>query len=84
MARAKIFDHDGSQAVLLPEGFHFDAEEVEIRMQGDRVILEAPRKHVKKTPEEMQAFWARIDAIRGDEVLVLPEQPKLRDPKFDW
>lgn len=83
MARAKIFKHGGSQAVRLPKAFRFEVEEVEIRKEGDAVILEAPKVR-KRTLEELEAFWARIDAIRGDDELVLPEQPPIQDRKFDW
>ena len=83
MARAKIFKHGGSQAVRLPKEFRFEVDEVDIRREGDAVILKAPTVR-KRTPEEMKAFWARIDAIRGDDELAYPEQPPLQDRKFDW
>ena len=83
MARAKIFKHGGSQAVRLPKEFRFEVEEVDIRKEGDAVILEVPRVR-KRTPEELKAFWERIDAIRGDDQLVLHEQPPVQDRKFDW
>jgi antitoxin VapB len=83
MARAKIFKHGGSQAVRLPKEFRFEVDEVEIRKEGDAVILEAPKVR-KRTPEEMKAFWERIDAIRGDDELVRAEQPEFPDRKFDW
>jgi antitoxin VapB len=83
MARAKIFKHGGSQAVRLPKEFRFEVDEVDISREGDAVILKAPSAR-KRTPEEMKAFWARIDAIRGDDELVLPEQPPIQDRKFDW
>ncbi len=76
MARAKIFQHGGSQAVRLPKEFRFEVAEVDIRKEGDAVILQAPKTR-KRTPEEMKAFWERIDAIRGDEQLVRPPQPIL-------
>ena len=83
MARAKIFKHGASQAVRLPKEFRFEVDEVDIRKEGDAVILQAPTAR-KRTPEELKAFWARIDAIRGDDELVLPEQPRIQDRKFDW
>ena len=83
MARAKIIRHDGHQAVLLPEEFRFDVDEVDIHMDGDRLILKAPRKPKRWAREELDAFWARIDAIRGDDELAYPEQPVLRDTDFD-
>ena len=83
MARAKVFKHGGSQAVRLPKEFRFEVEEVDIRREGDAVVLEVPKVR-KRTPEELKAFWARIDAIRGDDELSLPEQPPMQDRKFDW
>ncbi len=83
MARAKIFKHGGSQAVRLPKAFRFEVDEVDIRKEGDAVILE-PARVRKRTPEELTAFWARIDALRGDDQLVRPEQPPVQDRKFDW
>jgi len=41
---AKIFQSGGSQAVRLPKAYRFEGQdEIEIRRDGDRVILE-PRK----------------------------------------
>ncbi|HEX3920608.1 MAG TPA: type II toxin-antitoxin system VapB family antitoxin [Caulobacteraceae bacterium] len=75
---AKLFTHGGSQAVRLPKEFRFDGKEVSIRKEGDAVILEPVKR-------DMKAFWAKIDRIRGDEVLEL--QPQLewaeRDYSFD-
>jgi antitoxin VapB len=81
MARAKIFKHGGSQAVRLPKEFRFEVEEVDIRKEGDAVIIEAPKRR-KRTPEEWKAFWAELDALRGDEELVRPPQPPFRDIEF--
>jgi antitoxin VapB len=84
MARAKIFKHGGSQAVRLPKEFRFEVAEVDVRKEGDAVILEPPKRR-KRTPEEMKALWERIDAIRGDEQLERPKQPPFPpDPKLDW
>ena len=45
MPKAKVFQSGNSQAVRLPKEFRFPAgvEEVTIRRQGDRLILEASR-----------------------------------------
>ena len=40
MARAKVFWSGRSQAVRLPKEFRFSGDEVRIRRQGNRVILE--------------------------------------------
>jgi len=54
---ARIFVHGGSQAVRLPKEFRFAGEEVRIRKEGDKVILEPLQRDVK-------AFWAEIDQLR--------------------
>ena len=73
VARAKVFRHGGSQAVRLPKAFRFEGEEVSIRREGDRVILEPVRApDIPRTPEECAAFWARIDALRGDHMIGYP------------
>lgn len=58
--RAKLFPHGGSQAVRLPKPFRFQGEEVRIRKDGDRVILEPVQR-------DWNRFWGRIDALgRGE------------------
>ena len=54
METAKIFWSGRSQAVRLPKGFRFDAEEVRIRRHGNAVILE-PVTH----------DWLWLDRIIG-------------------
>jgi antitoxin VapB len=80
---AKLFMHGGSQAVRLPKAFRFEGSEVSVRREGDKVILEpvkAPR--IPRTPEEVAAFWAEIDALRGEDYWELPPRIELR--KIDW
>lgn len=38
--RAKLFWNGRSQAVRLPKAFRFEGDEVEIRREGEKVILE--------------------------------------------
>ncbi len=78
--RAKVFMHGGSQAVRLPKEFRFEVSEVDIRKDGDAVILEPVKT---PTAEDIQAMWDRIDAMRGDEQLVRPPQPDLPEWTFD-
>jgi antitoxin VapB len=40
MTRAKLFRNGGSQCVRLPKGFCFDGDEVQVRREGRRVVLE--------------------------------------------
>jgi antitoxin VapB len=77
-ARAKLFMHGGSQAVRLPKAFRFEGAEVEVRRDGDRVVL-APlhAAFLPRTPEDRAAFWARIDAIRGAELMPYPPREDL-------
>lgn len=37
---AKVIHSDGGQSVELPEGFRFDADEVHVRREGERIVLE--------------------------------------------
>ncbi len=78
--RAKLFKHGGSQAVRLPKDFRFEGSEVTIRRDGNAVILEPVKA---PTREDIQALWARIDALRGDEQLERLPQPPVEDLKFD-
>ena len=59
--RAKLFWSGRSQAVRLPKEFRFEGDEVEIRREGDAVILEPVRKRV--LPGD---YWQRIDRLRAD------------------
>jgi antitoxin VapB len=80
---AKLFMHGGSQAVRLPKAFRFEGTEVSVRRDGDKVILEPIKaRRVPRTPEEAAAFWAEIDALRGDDFMELPPRLALRD--VDW
>lgn len=80
-ATAKLFMHGGSQAVRLPKAFRFEGAEVSIRKDGDRVILEPLRRAATpKTEEEWTAFWAEIDALRGDMQI---DYPPRDDVYFD-
>lgn len=72
-ARAKVFSHGGSQAVRLPKAFRFEGTEVAISKEGDRVILEPIQERVwPKTDEEWKVFWAKIDEMRGPELIPYP------------
>ena len=57
MQKAKIFWSGRSQAVRLPKEFRFDADEVQIRREGNVVILEP----VAKAEDE----WAWLKKLRG-------------------
>ena len=64
MARAKLFWNGRSQAVRLPKEFRFQGDEVTIRRQGQRVVLEPVQRRAwpkgywtswKKVPDDFQA-----------------------------
>lgn len=63
MSTAKVFRSGNSQAVRLPKEFRFPTgtEEVAIRRQGERLILE-PVKH-EEWPEE---FWEAFGGMSPD------------------
>jgi len=83
LARAKLFQHGGSQAVRLPKAFRFEGTEVTVRREGDAVILEPVKVRRVRTNDEMAAFWAEIDANGGAE---FPdrEQPPMQERDLDW
>ena len=60
MPTAKVFQSGNSQAVRLPKEFRFPAgvEEVVIRRQGDRIVLE-PLEH-QDWPED---FWKAFEGM---------------------
>jgi antitoxin VapB len=70
---ARVFSHEGGTAVDLPEGYGVEGEELRIRREGDRIILE-PTRPRRRTQAEMDAFWARIDAL-GDPDDPFPDPP---------
>ena len=70
--RARIFRNGGSQAVRLPKECRFvDQDEVLVRREGRRVILEP-------VDEWPSAFRACLGA--WDEEILRPKQQNLRDP----
>ena len=80
-ARAKLFQHGGSQAVRLPKAFRFEGTEVSVRRDGDAVILEPVKPRGHRTPEEWAAFWAEIDALSGNE---FPDRDQPPMQERDW
>lgn len=68
---AKIFKNGRSQAVRLPKEFRFEANEVKIRKQGRKVILEPMEK-----TEWPKKFWAQFSPDPGFETpSPLPSKP---------
>lgn len=77
-AKAKVFWSGRSQAVRLPKEFRFDADEVNIRREGDTVILEPIAKNWdwlnKLTGSFDDAFIAAVE-----EEVPQQERPELDD-----
>jgi len=80
-ATAKLFMHGRSQAVRLPKEFRFEGSEVNVRKDGDRVILEP----IKKPPIDIAAWFARMDELGARDFLPdgIPDDPPLEpDPRI--
>ena len=78
---AKLFMHDRSQAVRLPEEFRFEGTEVRISKVGDKVVLE-PLK--KPPPIDIEAWFARLDELGARDFLPdgIPDDPPAEpDPR---
>jgi virulence-associated protein VagC len=61
MTRAKLFWSGRSQAVRLPEAFRFEGDEVTVRREGRRVILEPLPK-----PGWPPGYWESWKAVPDD------------------
>lgn len=66
-AKAKLFTHGGSQAVRLPKAFRFEGDEVLIRKDGDKVILEPKQR-------DFSRLWRVLDALE-DPADPFPDPP---------
>lgn len=80
---ARLFAHGGSQAVRLPKTFRFEGQEVRIRKEGDAVILEPLRKKAA-TQAELDAMWARIDALMDPDDPFPYPPPQTITPPIKW
>jgi antitoxin VapB len=79
-ARAKLFMHGGSQAVRLPKAFRFEGTEVVVRRQGRGVVLEPAPPGPPQTAAEVEAMFARMDALGESSLEYPPEpEPQVRD-----
>ena len=77
MDTAKVFWSGRSQAVRLPKAFRFDTDEVRIRRDGDRIVL-----------EPLGGDWDWLDAMTGpvdaDFAAAVLEQPRTQErPELD-
>jgi antitoxin VapB len=78
MATAKVFRSGNSQAVRLPRDFRFPpgTDEVAIRRQGERLVLE-PLRH-EDWPED---FWRAFEGLSPD--FERPAQVRQRRESLD-
>ncbi|MDB5441571.1 MAG: SpoVT/AbrB domain protein [Caulobacteraceae bacterium] len=81
--RAKVFMHGGSQAVRLPKAFRVEGNEVAVRREGDRIILEPIRKKPPRTREEWAGFWERLDAMCDEPFPEITDRIELREINLD-
>ncbi|UVO49585.1 type II toxin-antitoxin system VapB family antitoxin [Sphingomonas sp. SUN019] len=65
---AKIFWSGRSQAVRLPKEYRFEGEQVSIRREGDRVILEP-------VPKDGWAWLSRLQPMDSDAVQATLDRP---------
>ena len=70
--RAKLFWNGRSQAVRLPKEFRFKGDEVSIRREGDRVILEPVRAARGWPPGYFERLRRMSKYFRDFEVPPLP------------
>lgn len=56
--RAKLFWNGRSQALRLPKAFRFEGDEVSIRREGEKVVLEPLKK--RGWPK---GYWERLRAL---------------------
>ncbi len=77
MPTAKVFWSGRSQAVRLPKEFRFDTQEVRIRRQGAKVILEP-------IPDDWAWLHALIGPVDEDFAVAALEQPPQQErPELD-
>ena len=81
MTEAKLFKVGGSQAVRLPKEFRMPGDRVNIRKEGDNVILEPLPAKPRPTLEEARAWLAEVQAIWGGEPIER-DQPPMQER--DW
>ena len=61
--RAKLFWNGRSQAVRLPKAFRFEGDEVRVRREGEKVILEPIGPTKRGWPP---GYWERLQELTRD------------------
>lgn len=81
MATAKVFWSGRSQAVRLPKEFRVEGDEVRIRREGKKIVLE-PVQEEWAWLEELQKKVGRLDddfIAAVNEEMPMRERPELND-----
>lgn len=76
MIIAEIVNANGTQAVKLPDGFHFQGETVSIRREGEAVILE-PVKPATWPPGFFESIRIDDPAFARPDQGAVPRAPSL-------
>jgi antitoxin VapB len=80
MATAKVFWSGRSQAVRLPKEFRVEGEEVRIRREGKKIVLEPIRKDWAWLDELQKKVGGRLDddfIAAVNEEVPMQERPEL-------
>lgn len=56
MATTKVFRSGNSQAVRIPKAFRIESDEVEIRREGDAIVLRPPERSWAPLFESLDKF----------------------------
>lgn len=75
MKTTKIFQDGDSQAVRLPEEFHFDVSEVEIFRRGNEIVL-------RKKPKNLARVFDLLTGMSDDFMAEGREQPPIQKRTF--
>ena len=73
--RTTVFEHEGSEAVIIPEEYSFDAEHLEIERDGKSLII-TPIPGDNRWPE---GFFDSILENPADETFIRPPQGEHRE-----
>lgn len=78
MQKARLIEIEGSQAVLLPEEFWFDTDEICIKRVGTVVVLYDPNDRYHRLTSALNKFSDDFMAEGRDQGVV-----EVRKPMFD-
>lgn len=73
--RTSVFEHEGSQAVIIPKEFSFDAEHIKIEREGKSLII-TPISGDNRWPE---GFFKSILENPADETFIRHPQGEHRE-----